>query len=83
MTPNEAVAQVTESFLVNMTVEHRDPWEFFDWSHNTWGFQQVQALQLRLRDILLQRGAPFADRTQDPVEIVGEVHLAIDTTQLA
>ena len=54
MTPDEAVLQITESFLSNMAVEHRDPWEFFDWAHNTWGFQQVQALQLRLHDVLIQ-----------------------------
>ena len=54
MTIDEAVTQVTESFLGNMTVESRDPWEFFDWSRNTWGFRQVQALQHRMRDILLQ-----------------------------
>ncbi len=68
MTPNEAVAQVTESFIANMAVEHRDPWEFFDWSHNTWGFQQVQALQMRLRDILLQENPP-PDRVDHAVRI--------------
>jgi hypothetical protein len=54
MSPEEAVIQVTESFIANMTVEQRDPWDFFDWQHNTWGFQQTLALQTRLREILTQ-----------------------------
>ena len=68
MTPDEAVVEITESFLANMTIEHRDPWEFFDWSHNTWGFRQVQALQLRLRDVLLQE-QPAPDRIEHAVRI--------------
>ena len=58
MNPDDAIVAVTEAFIANMTVEHRDPWEFFDWAHNTWGFQQVQALQLRLRDVLAQENPP-------------------------
>jgi hypothetical protein len=58
MTPNEAMIQVTESFVSNMTIEQRDPWDFFDWARNTWGFQQTVALQTRLRDILLQENPP-------------------------
>jgi len=54
VTHDEAVIQVTEAFIGNMTVEHRDPWDFFDWSYNTWGFLQVQSLQMRLRDVLAQ-----------------------------
>lgn len=72
MTPDEAIAQITESFLVNMTVEHRDPWEFFDWSHNTWGFQQVQALQTRLREVLVQE-RPAQDRISHAVIITKAV----------
>ncbi len=54
MSPDEAVIQITESFIGSMTVEQRVPWEFFDWQHNTWGFQQTLALQARLREILTQ-----------------------------
>ena len=54
MSPEEAVVQLTESFIANMAVEHRDPWEFFDSQHNTWGFQQTAALQNRLRAIIAQ-----------------------------
>ncbi len=72
MTPDEAVAQVTESFLTSMHIEHRDPWEFFDWSHNTWGFQQVQALQLRLRDVFLQE-QPTPQHTEHAVRITKAV----------
>ena len=49
MTPDEAIVQLTESFLTNMTIHNRDPWEFFDWSHNTWGFQQVKALPMQIQ----------------------------------
>lgn len=58
MSPDEAVIQITESFIANMTVEQRVPWEFFDWQHNTWGFQQTLALQTRLREILHQEQPP-------------------------
>ena len=68
MTPDEAMIQVTEAFLANMNVEQRDPWEFFDWSHNTWGFQQTLALQTRLRDILLQE-SPSPDRIEHAVRL--------------
>jgi hypothetical protein len=68
MTQDEAVISVTESFIANMTVEHRDPWEFFDWSHNTWGFQQVQALQRRMREVLAQESPP-PDRIDQAVRI--------------
>lgn len=68
MTPDEAVIQVTESFIANMAVEHRDPWEFFDWSHNTWGFEQVQALQVRLREVLAQE-QPAPDRIEQAVRL--------------
>ncbi len=54
MSPEEAVIQVTESFIGNMSVDQRDPWEFFDWAHQTWGFQQTRALQTRLREVLAQ-----------------------------
>jgi hypothetical protein len=54
VTPDEAIAQLTEAFIGNMTIERRDPWEFFDWSSNTWGFQQVRALRTRLQDILVE-----------------------------
>ena len=72
MNPDEAIVEVTESFLINMTVEHRDPWEFYDWSHNTWGFQQVQALQLRMGEILQQEN-PSPDRTAHAVRITKAV----------
>lgn len=68
MTPNEAVIQLTESFVSNMTIHNRDPWEFFDWSVNTWGFQQVQALQLRLRDVMLEE-QPAPDRIEHAVRV--------------
>ncbi len=54
MSPDEAVTRVTEAFLINMDVHQRDPWEFFDWARNTWGFQQTVALQNRMREILAQ-----------------------------
>lgn len=68
MTPDEAVLEITEAFIANMTVERLDPWEFFDWSHNTWAFQQVQALQIRMRDVLLQEDPP-PDRIDQAVRI--------------
>ena len=72
MTPEEAVLQITEAFITNMSVDHRDPWDFFDWSHNTWGFQQVQALQARARDVLLQE-APSPERIDQGVRITKAV----------
>ncbi len=68
MTHDEAVTQITESFLSNMVIEYRDAWEFFDWSRNTWGFRQVQALQLGLREVLLQENPP-AGRIDQAVRI--------------
>ena len=68
MTPNEAVIQLSESFVTNMTIHNRDPWEFFDWSRNTWGFQQVQAIQLRLRDVMLEE-QPAPDRIEHAVRM--------------
>ena len=68
MTHDEAVVQITESFLANMAVEHRDPWEFFDWAHNTWGYQQVQALQRRMREVLAQENPP-QDRIEQAIRI--------------
>lgn len=68
MTPDEAVVAISESFIANMTVDHRDPWEFFDWSHNTWGFQQIRALQLGMRDVLAQE-SPAPDRIDHAVRI--------------
>jgi hypothetical protein len=55
-----------------MRVEGRDPWEFFDWSHNTWGFHQVQALQVRLREILHQEN-PAPDRIAHAVRVTKAV----------
>ncbi len=74
MTPDEAVTQVTEAFLESMDVTHRDPWEFFDWSRNTWGFSQVQALQLRMRDVLAQENPP-PDRIEHAVRITKAVFM--------
>ena len=54
MSPDEALIQLTESFISNMTVHQRDPWEYFDWSRHTWGYQQTAALQSRMREILMQ-----------------------------
>ncbi len=54
LSPEEAVLQITEAFIANMTVEQQDPWDFFDWQHNTWGFQQTLALQTKLRQIITQ-----------------------------
>lgn len=68
MTPNEAMIQVTESFISNMTIEQRDPWEFFDWSHHTWGFQQTVALQTRLGEVLLQE-SPSPERIEHAVRL--------------
>ena len=72
MGPDEAVIQLTEAFIENMTVDQRDPWEFFDWSYGTWGFQQVQALQSRLRDILAAEN-PSPDRVEHAVRITRSV----------
>ncbi len=72
MTPDEAVLQITESFITNMTIEHRDPWDFFDWSHQTWGFQQVQALQLRMREVFAQE-KPAPERIGQAVRITKAV----------
>lgn len=72
MTHDEAVIQVTEAFIGNMTVEHRDPWEFLDWSYNTWGFVQVQALQARLRDVLAQEN-PSPHRIEQAVRLTKAV----------
>jgi hypothetical protein len=58
MTADEASLQIAEAFISNMTVEQLDPWEFFDWTRNTWGFQQVLALQARLRDVLREENPP-------------------------
>lgn len=68
MTPDEAIIQVTEAFIANMRVHQRDPWEFFDWSYNTWGYVQVQSLQHRMRDVLLQEN-PTAERIEYAVRI--------------
>ena len=72
MTSDEAVAQITEAFLSGMTIEHRDPWEFFDWSRNTWGYQQVRALQVRLHEVLVQE-SPTPDRVEHAVRITRAV----------
>jgi hypothetical protein len=72
VTADEAVIQVTESFIANMTIEHHDPWEFFDWSHNTWGFHQVQALQTRMREVLAQE-TPDPKRVEQAVRITKAV----------
>ena len=75
MTPDEAVTRITESFLVNMGVNQRDPWEFFDWARNTWGFQQTVALQTQMRAILAQENpAP------DQIERAVRVTVAVFTT---
>jgi hypothetical protein len=68
VTPDEAVTQVTEAFIGNMTIEQRDPWEFFDWSYNTWGFRQVQALQAGLREVLAQEN-PNPNHLEQAVRI--------------
>ena len=68
MSPDEAITSVTESFLSNMAVNQRDPWEFFDWARNTWGFQQTVALQGRLRQVLAQEN-PSPDRIEHAVRI--------------
>lgn len=72
MSPEEAVVQITESFITNMTVEQRDPWDFFDWQHNTWGFQQTAALQQRLREILTQE-QPAPQRIEHAVRLTAAV----------
>jgi hypothetical protein len=68
LTEDEAVTQVTESFIGNMTVDQRDPWEFFDATYGTWGFLQVRALQTQLREILAQESPP-APRIEQAVRI--------------
>jgi hypothetical protein len=75
LTPDEAVTQVTEAFITSMTVTERDPWEFFDWSYNTWGFQQVRSLQACLRDVLSQENA-----TAQQVEQAVRITRAVFTT---
>jgi hypothetical protein len=68
MTPEEAITRVTESFLTSMDVAGRDPWEFFDWAHNTWGFQQTMALQTQMRAILGQEN-PAPDLIERAVRV--------------
>jgi hypothetical protein len=68
LTPDEAVTQLTEAFIRNMTVTERDPWEFFDWSYNTWGFQQVRALRASLRNILAQE-SPTPQHVEQAVRV--------------
>ena len=68
MSPEEAVTSVTVSFLTNMGVHQRDPWEFFDWARNTWGFQQTVALQSQLRAILEQEN-PEPDQMERAVRV--------------
>jgi len=58
LSEDEAVTQLTEAFIGNMTVEQRDPWEFFDATYGTWGFHEVRALQTRLREVLAQEKPP-------------------------
>jgi hypothetical protein len=72
MTPDEAAIEIAEAFISNMTVEQLDPWEFFDWTRNTWGFQQVVALHARLRDVMLQE-KPAPQRIEDAVRITKAV----------
>lgn len=72
MTLDEAIIAITEAFIINMAVEHRDPWDFFDWSHQSWGFQQVQALQFRMREVLAQE-APSPDEVEHGVRITKAV----------
>lgn len=75
MTPEEAVTRVSESFLISMDVQGRDPWEFFDWARNTWGFQQTMSLQTQMRTILAQENpAP------DVIERAVRVTVAVFTT---
>jgi hypothetical protein len=68
MTPEEATTRVTESFLTSMNVHGRDPWEFFDWTRNTWGFQQTMALQTQMQAILAQEN-PAPDVLERAVRI--------------
>ncbi len=75
MSPDEAVTRVTESFLVNMGVQHCDPWEFMDWARNTWGFQQTLALQTQMRAILA-----FEEPDPDHIERAVRVTVAAFTT---
>lgn len=72
MTPDEAVVQMTEAFITNMTIYERDPWDFFDWSRNTWGFQQTVALQTRIREIIMQE-APSPERIGQAVRVTRAV----------
>ena len=72
MSPDEAVTRLTESFLTNMKIHQRHPWEFFDWALNTWGFQQTMALQAQLRTILAQEG-PDPDHIERAVRITTAV----------
>ena len=72
MTPSEAMIQVTEGFITHMTVVQRDPWEFFDWTHNTWGFQQVVALRSRLGMILTEED-PYPEQIEHAVRITKAV----------
>lgn len=68
MSPEEAVTEVTEAFITSMTIHDRDPWEFFDWSRNTWGFQQTLALQARIREIIMQE-VPSPEQMNQAVRI--------------
>lgn len=68
MTEDEAVTQLTEAFIGNMTVDQRDPWEFFDATYGTWGFHQVRALQVQLREIFAQE-RPSPQRTEQAVRM--------------
>lgn len=58
MSPDEAVVSITEAFISNMTIEERDPWDFFDHTVGTWGYQQTSALQTRLREVLVAESPP-------------------------
>jgi hypothetical protein len=68
MSPDEAVIRVSEAFLTNVRVNQRDPWEFFDWAQNTWGFHQTLVLQTQLRAILAQE-SPEPDRIERAVRV--------------
>jgi len=58
MSPDEAVVSITEAFIASMTIEDRDPWEFFDHTVGSWGYRQTIALQNRLREILAAESPP-------------------------
>jgi hypothetical protein len=58
MSPDEAVMAITEAFISSMTIEDRDPWEFFDHQLGTWGYRQTGALQSRLREIIAAEAPP-------------------------